>query len=148
MMMKILSRRFFLISAYVPTLPQRYVLCFVLICLFLSVGAKNSFSVTAAPNEYLIEGTVQEYAIVSSIRLNMKPEQTLYRLTIFIESYIKVETEADFLSDKKGKTVQFYSKDIISPEIFGKRVRGKVRYAGDESGGLYWIKEISIIPVK
>ena len=123
-------------------------ICFVLICLFLSVGTKNSFSVPAAPNEFVIEGTVQEYSIVSSNLLNIEPEQTLYRLTILIESYIKVKTEADFLSDKKGKTVQFYSKEKISPEIFGKRVRGTIRYAGDERGGLYWIKEISIEPVK
>lgn len=121
---------------------------FVLICLYLSVGTKNSFPVPAAPNEFVIEGTVQEYSIVSSNLLNIMPEQTLYRLTILIESYIKVETEADFLSDKKGKTVQFYSKEKISPEIFGKWVWVKVRYAGDERGGLYWIKEISMIPVK
>lgn len=143
-----IPRRLFLISGYVPTLPHRHVLCLILICLFLSIGAINSFSVPAAPNEYVIEGTVQEYSIVSSNMLNILPEQTLYRLTIFIESYIKFETEAGFLSDKKGKALQFYSKEKISPEIFGNRVRGKVRYAGDERGGLYWIKEINIIPVK
>jgi len=127
---------------------RRISLCLVLICLFLSFNTKYSLAVPAGPNESVIEGTVQEYSIVSSNLLNIMPEQTLYRLTILIEAYENVDSEADFLSDKKGKTVQFYSKDEISPEIFGKRVLVKVRYAGDERGGLYWIKEISVIPGK
>lgn len=143
-----ISGRLFLMSGYAPTLPHWNVLFLLLTCLFLTLDAKNSFSVPVAPNEYVIEGTVQEYSIVSSNMLNILPEQTLYRLTIFIESYISVEMDTDLLSDKKGKAVQFYSKEKISPEIFGNRVRGKVRYAGDERGGLYWIKEINIIPVE
>ena len=127
---------------------SRISLCLVLISLFLSFNTKYCIAVTAVPNEYVIEGTVQEFSIVSSNLLNIMPEQTLYRLTILIESYENADTDADYLSDKKGKTVQLYSKDKISPEIFGKRVWVKVRYSGDERGGLYWIKEISVIPLK
>ena len=127
---------------------RRIPLCLVLISLFLSFNTKYCIAVPAVPNESVIEGTVQEFSIVSSNLLNIMPEQTLYRLTILIESYENADTDADYLSDKKGKTVQLYSKEKISPEIFGKRVWVKVRYAGDERGGLYWIKEISMIPVK
>ena len=127
---------------------SRISLCLVLISLFLSFNTKYCIAVPAVPNESVIEGTVQEFSIVSSNLLNIMPEQTLYRLTILIESYENADTDADYLSDKKGKTVQLYSKEKISPEIFGKRVWVKVRYAGDERGGLYWIKEISMIPVK
>ncbi|HZX48870.1 MAG TPA: hypothetical protein VFF47_06615 [Nitrospirota bacterium] len=127
---------------------RRITLCLVLISLFLSFNTKYCIAVPAVPNESVIEGTVQEFSIVSSNLLNIMPEQTLYRLTILIESYENADTDADYLSDKKGKTVQLYSKEKISPEIFGKRVWVKVRYAGDERGGLYWIKEISMIPVK
>ncbi|MCC6544101.1 MAG: hypothetical protein IT392_06290 [Nitrospirae bacterium] len=123
-------------------------ICLVLICLFLSFSTKNSLAVPAAPNESVIEGTVEEYSIVSSELLNIVPEQTLYRITILIESYENFETKADFLSDKKGKTVLFYSKEKISPDIFDKRVRVKVRFSGDELGGLFWIKEINLIPDK
>jgi len=127
---------------------SRISLCLVLISLFLSFNTKYCIAVPAVPNESVIEGTVQEFSIVSSNLLNIMPEQTLYRLTILIESYENADTDADYLSDKKGKTVQLYSKDKISPEIFGKRVWVKVRYSGDERGGLYWIKEISVIPLK
>lgn len=127
---------------------RRISLCLVLISLFLSFNTKNSLAVPAVPNESVIEGTVEEYSIVSSELLNIVPEQTLYRITILIESYENFETKADFLSDKKGKTVLFYSKEKISPDIFDKRVRVKVRFSGDELGGLFWIKEINLIPDK
>ena len=98
--------------------------------------------VPAIPYESLIEGMVSEYAIVSSRLVGIEPGQVLYRLTITIGSSTGMGGGPDFLSEKKGRDVQFYTKEKLSPELFGKQIKARVEYSGDERGGIYWMHNI------
>ena len=69
----------------------------------------------------------------------MEPDQTIYKLTIYIESSKGIGNSPDFLKNRETQDVPFYSKNAISPEIFGKKIRAKVKYQGNEKGGIFWI---------
>lgn len=111
---------------------------------FFAIEGKNA-SVPAIHNESTIEGIVSEYAIISSRLIGIKPEQILYRLTINIESSENISDKPNLLGNKKGQDIQFYSREKLSPELFGKVIRAKVEFTGDEKGGLFWIKNINIL---
>ena len=109
-------------------------------CLIMVMASDNSCAVPAIPNESLITGVVKEYAIVSSRLVNVQPEQTLFRITMHIESSQASAGGPDFLKYQEGKDVQLYSKEKMSSELIGRRLKVKVTYQGDERGGLFWIK--------
>ncbi len=117
-----------------------------LIFFFPIVGSCASLlSVPVVPNESVIEGVISEYAILSSRIINIRPDQVLYRLTIYIESSENIGNKPDFFSGREGQDIRFYTKEKLSPEIFGKKIKAKVRYKGDERGGMFWIRNIEII---
>ncbi len=106
---------------------------------------RESLPVPVMPNEAVVEGVVSEYAIVSSRLAGFQPEQTLYRLTVNIESSESLDDKPNFFLDKNGQDIKFYSKEKLSPELFGKRIRAKARFAGDERGKVCWMHDIKII---
>lgn len=110
--------------------------------LFIFIG--SCISVSVIPNESVIEGVVSEYAIVSSRLVNVSPEQTLYRLTVHVESTDTIGGGPDFLAERIGRDVQFYSKENISPDIFGRSIKAKVTFRGDERGGMFWIRDVQL----
>ncbi|NOZ68217.1 MAG: hypothetical protein GXP46_03000 [Deferribacteres bacterium] len=117
-----------------------------LICLAAVLGSCVSvLSAPVVPNESVIEGVVSEYAILSSRIVNIQPPQVLYRLTIRIESSEgAARNMPDFAGGMQGRDIRFYSKERLSPDLFGKRVRARVKYKGDERGGLFWISSVEI----
>ncbi len=115
------------------------------ICFVAILGSCVSvLSAPVVPNESVIEGVVSEYAILSSRIINIRPNQVLYRLTIYIESSEGTGNKPGFLSGREGHDVRFYTKERLSPDLFGKKVRARVRYKGDERGGMFWIRNIEI----
>ncbi|NOY39793.1 MAG: hypothetical protein GXO95_06120, partial [Nitrospirae bacterium] len=85
-----------------------------------------------------------EYAIVSSRLAGIQPEQVLYRITIYIETTKSAGNGPDFLRDKIGKDVPFYTKEKLPPQLFGRKVRARVQFRGDERGGLFWVRDIEM----
>jgi len=114
-----------------------------LIILFVSI--RESLSVPVMPNEAMVEGIVSEYSIVSSGLVGMQPEQVLYRLTVHIESSGSIDDRPNYFFDKNGQDIKFYSKEKLYPELFGRRIRAKVRLTGDERGRVCWILSIKTI---
>ena len=110
--------------------------------LFIFIGSCNS--VPVAPNESIVEGFVVEYAVLSSSLVGVKPEMTLYRITIKVESTAKIGGGPDFMSDKTGQDVQLYSKEKLDVDIYGKKIKTKVTLRGDERGRTFWVREIHI----
>ncbi len=106
---------------------------------------ENGASVPVIPNESLVTGIVSEYAIVSSHMIGIFPEQAIYRLIITINASESVDGKPNFLADKNGQDIPFYSREKLAPEVFGKRIKAWVTFRGDEQGGLYWIRNIEII---
>jgi hypothetical protein len=119
------------------------VLLVTLSILFLT--EEKGISVPFIPNESVVNGTVSEYSIVSSQLVGIKPEQIIYRLTIIIDFTKSVNGKPNLLDNKIGQGVYFYSKEKLSPELFGEKVNVRVIYRGDEKGGLFWIQNIETI---
>lgn len=96
------------------------------------------------PNETIVKGNVEEYSLTSSKLLEIKPDMVLYRLVILIEKTENVKGP-NFLKSKEGQFVTLYSKEELSSEFYGKKIKATVEYRGDERGGLFWIKQIEVV---
>ena len=94
------------------------------IILYLTIGMVVGVSV--APNEALITGEVMEYTLLNSTLIGMKPKQTVYQLTIKIFSSKTLEGKLNFA---QGENLKVYSKKELSPDLFGKFIKGKVTYS-------------------
>jgi hypothetical protein len=120
-----------------------FFLTFILSALF--VTGENCISAPVIENEAIIEGVVAEYSIISSHLIGIEPEQVLYRLVIHVQSSKNVMDKANFLISRRGEDIQFYSRDKLAPELFGKRISAYARFSGDERGGKFWIRNIEVI---
>jgi hypothetical protein len=109
------------------------------------VVARIVSAVPVIPNVALIKGIVLECEVMSSTQLGMQPEQTIYRLTIEIESSEDVGQMPNLLKGKQGKDIAFYTKKSLPSDIQKKRIKAKVSFAGDERGGRWWVHEIEIL---
>jgi len=103
-------------------------------------------AVPVVPNASLIKGIAIECEAVSSTLLGMQPEQTIYRLTIQIESTEDVSEMPNLLNKStEGKEMVFYTKEPLSPDVLKKRIKARALYRGDERGGRWWVQEIRIL---
>ena len=112
-----------------------------LLCMCL-VFSSPAWGVPSIENRAVLHGKVLEYSITSSSLLNIKPEQTLYKLVIAVESTETIKAYPDFLRSRVGTSVTMYSRQKLSPELFGKQIKAIAEYRGDERGGLFWIRTI------
>ena len=99
------------------------------------------YAVPVVPNESVVKGTVMECYSISSTALNIKPEQTLYRVLVLVED-VKNIKGSNFLEGKQGQSILFYTKEKLPLQLIGKKVEAIVKYTGDERGGLFWIMDI------
>jgi len=121
-----------------------FLILFLTASFLFSVGDAGN-AVPAVSNESIIEGVVSEYTVIFSDLIGIKPRQTLYRLTINITSSHSIGEGPDFLFNMIGQDVRVLSKEELSPELFGKRIKAKARYKGDERGGVYWVNNIEVL---
>lgn len=117
----------------------------VLSIVFLLFAAANVTAVTVIPNCAMITGIVLEYGIISSRLLGIQPDQRFYKLTIHLESSEDIIGMPNLLRGKEGEDITFYTKERLSLDIFGKKVRAEVTYRGDERGGQWWMRSIKIV---
>jgi hypothetical protein len=117
----------------------------VLSMVFLLVAASSVTGGMVIPNDAWITGMILEYGIVSSRLLGIQPDQTLYKLTIHLESSEDIVGMPNLLRGKEGEDITFYTKEKLPSDIFGKKVRAEVSYRGDERGGRWWIRRIDIL---
>lgn len=121
-------------------------LSFLFIVIVLILSCKSlADAVPVIPNEAILRGTVMEYCLTSSTLSGISPEQVLYKLLISVEETEDVERYPNLLKGKEGQVLTFFTKETPSLEVFGKRIKARVKYMGDERGGRFWIKDIGII---
>ena len=125
--------------------PVRSFILTALSMVFLLFAAGGVTGGTVIPNGALITGVTLEYGIVSSRLLGMQPDQTLYKLTIHLESSEDIVGMPNLLRGKEGEDITFYTKEKLSSDIFGKNIRAEVSYRGDEHGGRWWVRSINIL---
>jgi hypothetical protein len=124
--------------------PVRSCITIVLSVIFLLFVAGNVTGGTVIPNSAFVTGIILEYGMVSSCLLGIQPDQTLYKLTIHLESSEDIDGMPNLLRGKEKENLTFYTKEKLSSDIFGKKVRAEVSYRGDERGGRWWMKSIKI----
>ncbi len=117
----------------------------IAVLMLLFIHEARGTSMPAIDNKSLIQGVVCEYSIVSSALIGIKPQQILYRLTVTIESSDNIGEGPDFLANAIGNNIQFLSKDTLSSDLFGKKIKAKARFKGDERGGVYWISDVELM---
>ncbi len=116
--------------------------------LFATLAFFAAFSTASAvpviPNAALIKGIVLGCESISSTLLGMQPEQTIYKVTIQIESSEDVNEMRNFLKGKEGTDMVFHTKKPLPSGILRKEIKARVSYRGDERKGLWWILEMEI----
>jgi hypothetical protein len=98
-----------------------------------------------APNDSIITARVLEYSILNSTLEGIKPEQILYSLRVLVISSQSVDGKANFTQPEVNQVIKVYSKEMLSPVLFGKIIEANVSFSGDEKGGKYWITSIKMI---
>ncbi len=89
----------------------------------------------ACSNEAIVIARVVQYTIEGE-------DDILYSLGLRVINSISVKGLPDFTRDKAGKTIVAYSRQPLSPQLFGKQIEVRVRYRGDETRGRFWIIEV------
>lgn len=116
-------------------------------CLLFSQvpGSAQIQDALAAPNDSIITARVLEYTILNSTLEGIKPEQILYSLRVLVISCQSVKGKANFTQPKVNQVIKVYSKEMLSPVLFGKTIELNLSFSGDERGGKYWIRNIRMI---
>ena len=104
---------------------NKLIMLFIPLSILIATEEKG-ISVPVIPNESVVNGTVSEYSIVSSHMIGIEPEQVIYRLTITTDFTENINGKPNLLYDKIGQDIKFYSKEKLTPELLGKKVKGLV----------------------
>ncbi|MCI2429053.1 hypothetical protein LM604_00145 [Candidatus Acetothermia bacterium] len=99
------------------------------------------------PNASLVTAHVLKYSIWNGRLLSAQPESTLYSLVLEVLTSEPVSTDLPNLI-KAGEIIEAFANEVLSPELFGKRIKAVVRLMGDERGQRFWIRDISIVESK
>lgn len=104
------------------------------IALLLLAGL--SFGVPAIPQHAEIEGEVVVYSVIRAEVVNVYPkDMVLYELVL------KPKDNRKYRRSVRGY-VQILSKKPIAEWFFGRDVRIRAIYRGDERGGAYWLIKV------
>jgi len=118
----------------------------ILFLLFWQVPSSAQIqNAPVAPNDSIITARVLGYSILNSTLEGIKPEQILYSLRVLVISSQNVKGKANFTQSKVNQVIKVYSKEMLSPVLFGKIIEANVSFSGDEKGGKYWIRDIEMI---
>lgn len=101
--------------------------------------------VPVAPNETMITAKVLEYSILNSALEGIEPEQILHSLKILVISSQAINGKINFTQSKVGQVIKVYSRDMLSPILFGKVLKANVFFLEDKRGGKYWIGNVRLI---
>ncbi len=120
----------------------------MLLCLALSVLGSTVEAQPASPpsagpvlpNATLITAKVLKHSIWNTILLHSAQPDVLYSLVLEIRVSEGVGDMANLVS--VGDRVEAFSKEALSPDLFGKTVRATIRLRGDEWGQRFWIQKI------
>jgi len=107
-----------------------------------AVAEPSRPAVPVVPNDSLVKARVRSYCIVEASSLGIQPEQTIYQLGIEIIESQDVEDKVNLTKDRAGQTIQVFSKEPLSPDLFDRTIRARVTLRADERGGKFWISQV------
>ena len=101
-------------------------------------------AVLSIENEGIVTGKAVEYSVLDSSRVNVAPEQTLYRLTIRVQSFQVAANQPNFLGERIGEDIEMYSKDPLPAHLFGRCVKARITYRGRAGRAQFWLRAIAV----
>ena len=102
--------------------------------------------VPEASNKSIVSGIVLESTVMPSNFPCMGSKGSLYRLIVRIEEAEDVAGYENFLWDKRGQSMSFFTNESQPAELLSRRIKATVAYKGDRACRLYWIEEIEAGP--
>lgn len=96
------------------------------------------------PNDSVVMANVLGYAILSSQVESIQPEQVLHALWLELLRSEDVPGLPNFTRRYVGTIIKVLSKESLSPYLFEKTIQAHVEFVGDERGGKFWIRDISV----
>jgi len=101
-----------------------------LACISLLFCFSLAFAVPSLPSEKELSGEVVGYSIFRAGLRNIYPrDMVLYEVVVSVEG-------------KTPSNIRLLSKKPVPSWFFGKTLRVKAVYVGDEHSGAHWLKEI------
>lgn len=94
----------------------------------------------ALPNKAILDVTVIDVVILE----DSMPFKVC-KITGYIHEIKDVEGFPNRLRGYEGSKIDFFTKELLSGNIVGKRVHATLEYRGDERGGAWWATFIKII---
>ena len=101
----------------------------------------STFGASVIPNKAIITGKVFKYSILNTRLLEppVKPEMIYYSLVILVFSTEDIPGWPNAMGRTVGKYIEVFTTDKLSPELFGKTIKGVVTLRGDERLTRYFI---------
>jgi len=113
--------------------------------LFSQVASSGQIqNVPVAPNDSIITAKVLEYSTLISTLEGIEPKQTFYSLRVLVMSSKSIKGKANFTQSKVNQVIKVYSKDMLSPILFGKVIEANISFSRDERGGKYWVRSVKV----
>ena len=95
--------------------------------LFSQVASSGQIqNVPVATNDSVITAKVLEYSILNSTLEGIEPEQIFYSLRVLVMSSKSIKGKANFTQSKVNQVIKVYSKDMLSPILFGKVIEANM----------------------
>jgi hypothetical protein len=108
-----------------------------------NVGAAAGHSVQ---NESLVTAELLHIESVHSSQLNIAPPQFFTRVLLRLLTVGDTPGTPSFLTGRDRTVLNAYTREQVNADLVGKKIECKLRYRGDERGGLYWMYEIRALP--
>jgi len=101
-------------------------------------------SAPVAPNASQVTAEVLKYSIWNAKLLGVEQPITLYSLVLDVLTSDPVRPGLLNLV-RPGDRIEAFSKEELSPELFGRLIEAIVHLTGDERGQRFWISGIKVL---
>jgi hypothetical protein len=93
-------------------------------------------------NESRVTAEVLHVESVHSSQLNIAPPQFFTRVRLRLLTVGDTSGTPSFLTGRDGTVLDAYTREQVTADLLEKKIECKIRYRGDERGGMYWLYEI------
>lgn len=101
------------------------------------------FRAPIIPNASLVTARILKYSVWNSKLLKSQQPQAIYSLVLEVISSEAVDDLANLVMP--GDRLEAFSREVLTPDLFGKIIRATVRSHGDEWGQRFWIRGSPVV---
>jgi hypothetical protein len=115
---------------------------------YIAQGATAPRRAPAVENENSVTAEVLAVEAVHSAELNILPPQVFLRVRLRLLTVDTPPGMSNFLVSPENASLDAYTREQITPDLVGTTIRCRLRYRGDERGGLYWMHDLRPLPTQ